>query len=74
MRHSVVDKHCVDVLHVQETDEFVDSGIVADVALEFWIGLAPLFGSHAEHGDIENVCFLSIDNVGLLAKMAGTDI
>ena len=39
MWHSVVDEYSVDIFHVREADEFVDSGIVADVAFQFWIGL-----------------------------------
>ena len=30
--HTVVDEYGVDVLHVRQADEFVDGGVVADVA------------------------------------------
>ena len=33
--HSIVDKDGIDILHVREADEFVDGGIVADVAFQF---------------------------------------
>ena len=52
LRHTVVDEHGVDVLHVREADEFIDGGIVADIAFQVRIGLAPLLGSHTEHGHV----------------------
>ena len=32
LRYSIVDRHGIDVFHIREADELVDSGIVTDVA------------------------------------------
>ena len=42
LRHTVVDKDGIDILHVREADEFVDSGIVADVAFQFCLVSKPI--------------------------------
>ena len=34
LRDALVDKHSVEVLHIRETNEFVDGGIVTDIALQ----------------------------------------
>ena len=34
LRDALVDKHNVEVLHIRETDKFVDGGIVTDIALQ----------------------------------------
>ena len=66
--HTVVDEHGIDVLHIREADEFVNCGIVADVALKVWICVTPLLGSHTEHRHIKHIGFLGIDDAGLCGR------
>ena len=66
LRYALVDEHGIDVLHVRQTDEFVHGGIVADVALQVGMGVAPLAGGDAEHGHVEHVGLLGVDDAGLL--------
>ena len=39
LRQALADENGIEVLHVRETDEFVDGGVVADVVLAVGIGL-----------------------------------
>ena len=50
--NTLVDKHGIDILHIWQAYQFVDGGIVTDIALQVGIGLSPLLGGHAEHGHI----------------------
>ena len=63
-----IDEYCIDILHIREAYQLVDGSIVADIALEFWIGLAPLFGSHAKHRHIQYVGLLGILHCCLLTS------
>ena len=38
--HTVVDEYGIDIFHVREANKLIDGGIVTDIALEVWIGLA----------------------------------
>ena len=48
LRQTVMDEHRIDILHVRQTDQFVDCGIVTDITSEVRISLAPLFCRHPE--------------------------
>ena len=63
--YAIVYKHGINIFHIWEADEFVDGGIVTDITFQLRIGLAPLLGSHAKHGHVEHVSFLSINNARL---------
>ena len=65
LRQALADENGIEVLHVRETDEFVDGGVVADVVLAVGIGLAPLTGRHAEHRHVKHVCLVGIYDVCL---------
>ena len=63
--NSIIDKHGIDILHIRQTYQFVDVRIVTDVAFQVGISLAPLLGSHSEHGHIQYIGFLGIDDACL---------
>ena len=58
--YSIIDKHGIDILHIRKAYQFVDSGIVTDIALHVWICLSPLLGSHSKHSYIQHISFLCI--------------
>ena len=47
LRHALVDKHRIDILHIDEANQLIDSSIVTHVAFQFGIGSAPLLSRHA---------------------------
>lgn len=46
--HAFVDEDSVEVFHVAEANQLIDSGIVSDVALLPRVGFAPFFGGDAK--------------------------
>ena len=65
LRYTLVNEDGVNVLHIREADKLIDSGVVADIAVEVWVGIAPLLGSHTKHRHIEHICFLCINDARL---------
>ena len=66
LRESFGDEHGVQVLHVREANQLVHRGIVAHVAFQVGVRVAPFEGSDAEHGYVQHVGFAGIDARGLL--------
>ncbi len=66
LREPIVDEHGIQVLHVRETNQFVDGCIVADVAFQVWVCITPFEGGDAEHGYVQHIAFAGIDSRGLL--------
>ena len=46
--HAIVDKHSIDILHITQTNQLIDSCIVAHVALQIRICSAPFLGCHSK--------------------------
>ena len=63
---ALADKYRIEALHVGQADQFVDSGIVADIAFQVGIGFTPFESRHTEQGDIQHVGFAGIDSACLL--------
>ena len=63
---ALVDEHGIQVFHVRQADQLIDSGIVAYVALLVGIHLTPLFCRHAKHGNIEHISLIGVDDACLL--------
>ena len=75
LRHSLLNEHRIDVLHIGKAYKLVDGGVIADVSFEVRIGVAPLFGRHAEHRYIQHVRFICVDNACLsLCYLSGNEI
>ena len=65
MRHTLLDKNRIEVLHIRQADKFIDSGVVAYVPSEVGIGLAPLFCRYTEHCHIQHIGFIGVDDACL---------
>ena len=50
-----VDELRVEALQICQHQELFDRCVVAHIAVEFWISIAPLFGGQAEKSDIEKI-------------------
>lgn len=66
MREIFGDKDRIEILHVREANQFVHRGVVADIAFEVGMGLAPFRGGDAKKGYIEYVSFIGINTLCLL--------
>lgn len=47
-----VNQYGVDVFHVRQAYQFVDSSVVSYIAFQSWIIVSPFFCCHAEHRHI----------------------
>lgn len=65
LRYALVYEYGVQVFHIGEADQFIDGGIVTDIALQTGILLTPHPGGHPEHGHVEHVRLFRIDDAGL---------
>ena len=65
LRHFLVDEYGIEVFHIGQTDQFVDGCIIPDIAFQVGILLAPRLCSHAEHGHIQHVGFVGVDDARL---------
>jgi len=71
----VVDKHGVEVLHVRQADKLVHRGVVADISFQPGVGLAPLLRRHAEHGHVQYVGLVGVDDARLRRRhFVGDDV
>ena len=73
LRDSFVDEHRVQVLQIGQAHELRNVGIVADVAFELRMGIAPLFGRHPEQCHIQNIGFVGIDQRNLPSRQFRRD-
>ena len=65
LRHTLLDENRVEVLHIRQTDKFIDRGVIAYVPLEIGIGFAPLLCRNSEHRHIQHIGFVGVDDVCL---------
>ena len=65
LRYIVIDKYCIDILHVRQTNQFIYRSIVTNITFQIRIRLSLLSGSHSKHGNIQHVCLLCINDVCL---------
>ena len=65
LRQGHVNELGVHPLDVGEHEKLFDGGVIAHVAIQFRIGLAPLLGRLAKEGDIEKIGFARVGNRGL---------
>ena len=63
--NTIIDKHGIDILHIRQAYQFVDGGIVTDIAFQIGICLSPLLGGHSGHCDVQYIGFFCIDDTGL---------
>ena len=71
----LVNEDGIEVFHVGEADEFVDGCIVTNVSFLVGVGFPPLFSRHAEHGHVEHVSLMGIDDACLLrGHLFGYDV
>ena len=66
LRHLLVDEYGIEILHVGQTDQLVDGGIIPDIAFQIGILFSPHLRGHAEHGHVQHVGFIGIDDACLL--------
>ena len=71
LRNTIIDHDGVDVLHVGDTNELVDGGVIALVAFERRVGDLPLLMRHAEESYIQHIRFARVDDVHLSACDGG---
>ena len=75
MGKTLVDEDGIEVLHIRQANQLVDSGIVAYVAFLVCICLSPLLGCHSEHRHVEYICFVGIYDACLLrSHLFGDDV
>jgi hypothetical protein len=70
---ALANEHGVEAFEVGEDDELLEGCVVADVALGFGMGVAPLLGGLAEEGDVEQVGLAGVNEVGLGLGDSGRD-
>ena len=63
--HLLVDEYGIEILHVGQTNQLVDGGIITDIAFQIRILFAPHLRSHAEHGNVQHIGFVGIDDTRL---------
>lgn len=73
LRQGHVDELGVHAFDVGEHEQLLDGGVVAHVAFELGIRIAPLPGGLAEEGDIEQVGFVGVGGGGLGGGDLGRD-
>ncbi len=66
LRHLLVDECGIEILHIAQSDQLVDGSIVTVIAFQNGILLTPHLRSHAEHGHVQHVGFVGIDDAPLL--------
>ena len=66
LRQAIVDENGIQILHIREANQLVDTGIVAHVSFEAGMRVAPFEGGHAKHGYIQHIGFAGINTRGLL--------
>ena len=65
LRYVLSDEHGIKVFHVRQADQFVDGGVITDVTFQVGIGFAPLLCCRAEHGDVQHIGFVGVDDACL---------
>ena len=65
LRDSFVDENSIQVLQIGQAHELRNVGIVADVAFELRMGIAPLFGRHTKQRHIQYIGFVGIEQRNL---------
>ena len=72
---ALADKYRIETFHVGQTDQFVDTGIVPDIAFHVRMGFTPFESRHTEQGDIQHIGFAGIDSACLLCgRLCGNEI
>ena len=66
LSHALLDENSIEVLHIRQANQLIDSGIVTDIAFLVCIRLPPLFGSHAEHRYVEHISLVGVNDACLL--------
>ena len=66
LRHLLVDECGIEILHIAQSDQLVDGSIVTDIAFQIGILFTPHLRGSAEHGNVQYVGFIGIDDVRLL--------
>ncbi|ADV43320.1 hypothetical protein Bache_1313 [Bacteroides helcogenes P 36-108] len=61
LRDAVVDEDGIQILHIREANQLVDIGIVAHVAFEVGMCVAPFKGGHAKHGYVQHIGLAGIN-------------
>ena len=57
--HALFDEYGIEILHVRQANQFVDSGIISDIALQVGVCFPPLLCCHAEHGHVQDISFVA---------------
>ena len=73
LRQGHVDELGVHALNIGQHQQLLDGGVVAHVAFELGIGVAPLLGGLAEQGDVEQVGLVGVGDGGLRGRDLGRD-
>ena len=69
LRQPHVNELGVEAFHVGQHEQLFDGGVVAQVAIEFGFGIAPLPGGLPEHGDVEQIGLVGIGH----GRLCGCD-
>jgi hypothetical protein len=73
LRQRHIDQFSVHTFDVGQYQQLLDAGVIAHVALQLGVGVAPLFGGEAEQGDIEQIGFAGIGDGRLRRRDCGGD-
>lgn len=60
LRHTLVDKNNVKVLHIAKTNQLIDSNMVTHATFKFGGIVAPLFNCLTKQGHIQNISIFHI--------------
>ena len=63
--NAVLYEHRIEAFHVRQAYQFIDGRIVADVAFQVGMLVAPFQGGHSEECHVQHIGFVSIDARGL---------
>ena len=65
LRQTLTDENRIEVFHIRQAYKFVDCGVVAYVAFQVRVSIAPLLCRYAEHRHVEYVGFVGINHIRL---------
>ena len=68
LRHTLIDKHRIQIFQVGQTDKLRHVGIVTDISLQIWMTISPLLRRHAKKRHILYIGFIGIHKRNLSCR------